>query len=194
MRKNILIIDGHPDPDRNRYQHALLHAYADSARSAGHDVRVLCVSQMEFPLLTSAAEFEGGRPPPVIAAAQEDILWANHLVIGFPLWLGAAPAKLKGLLEQVFRPGFAFDASRGRFPRKLLSGRSARLLVTMGMPAIFFRLVYRAHGTRALERSILAFCGFGPIRTTLIGGVGSLNDARRAAWIRKIEGCGRKGT
>jgi putative NADPH-quinone reductase len=192
--KKVLVLDGHPDRDRNRLQHALMHAYAEAARQAGHEVRTLALSTMTFPLLSGAAEFENGKPPDAILTAQQAILWADHVLIGFPLWLGGAPAKLKGLFEQTFRPGFAFDASRGRFPRKLLAGKSARLVVTMGMPSLFFQLVYRAHGAKSVERNILAFCGFRPVRTTLIGGLGAMPAAKRAAWIEKLERFGRTAT
>ncbi len=47
--KRILIISGHPDPDGNRFQHALLHAYAEGARRAGHLVRTLNVGELDFP-------------------------------------------------------------------------------------------------------------------------------------------------
>lgn len=191
-QQRVLIIDGHPDPDRNRFQHALLAAYAAAARKAGHEVRTLLLCDMSFPLLAGADEFQNGKPPDVVALAQQSIRWADHLVIGFPLWLGGAPAKLKGLFEQLFRPGFAFDATRGRFPRKLLAGKSARLLVTMGMPSLFFQLVYRAHGTKCVERNILAFCGFKPVRTTFIGGLGAMPDTERAAWLEKLGKMGAK--
>jgi len=194
MKKKILVIDGHPDRDRNRFQHALMGAYVEAARAAGHDVRTLAVSEMTFPLLSGVEEFERGTPPAAIAAAQQSVGWADHLVIGFPLWLGGAPAKLKGFFEQLFRPGFAFEAKGTRLPRRLLRGKSARLVVTMGMPSIFFELVYRAHGTKAVERNILAFCGFKPVRSTLIGGLGNMPDARRAAWLGKLARFGSKAT
>jgi len=61
--------------------------------------------------------------------------------------------------EQVARPGFAFGTAKGKgLPPKLLKGRSARVIVTMGMPALFYRWYYRAHSVKNLERNILAFC------------------------------------
>jgi putative NADPH-quinone reductase len=193
-KKRIFVIDGHPDPDGNRFQHALLHAYAEAARESGHEVRTLSLAELAFPLLSTAADFQNGKPPDSIAAAQRSIRWADHLVIGFPLWLGGAPAKLKGFFEQALRPGFAIDSGHGRFPRKLLAGKSARMVVTMGMPALFFQLVYRAHGTKSVERNILAFCGVSPVRTTLIGGVEAMSDTQRAACLTKLATFGRRAT
>lgn len=79
------------------------------------------------------------------------------------------PALLKGFLEQIARPGFALSNSNGGVPKKLLSGRSARLVVTMGMPATVYRWLFRAHSIKALERNILGFIGIAPIHKTLIG-------------------------
>lgn len=54
-------------------------------------------------------------------------------------------------------------------PRGLPAGRSARLIVTMGLPALIYRWCCRAHGTRGLERSILGFTGMAPVREILLG-------------------------
>lgn len=92
----------------------------------------------------------------------------------FPLWLGDVPALLKAFFEQALRPGFAIGkAAPGRLWKKLLKGRSARVIVTMGMPAFFYRLYYRAHGVKSLKRNILEFCGISPVRASLIGTVES---------------------
>jgi len=107
--KRILIINGHPDPSSERFCAALALAYATGARAAGHEVRSLTLGTMDVPFLSSKAEFESGLPSGLIRAAQEDIRWCEHLVIVFPLWLGAAPARLKAFLEQVLRQGFAFE-------------------------------------------------------------------------------------
>jgi putative NADPH-quinone reductase len=103
------------------------------------------------------------------------------LLIVFPLWLGDMPAVLKAFYKQVLRPGFALGkAQPGRMPPKLLKGRSARIVVTMGMPAFFYRIVYRAHSVKSLKRNILEFCGVHPVRTTLIGMVEGKPEARAA--------------
>ncbi len=193
-RKRILIIDGHPDARPGRFLHALVDAYRDAAEEAGHEVRVARIADLDFALLRTAEEFQQGEAPAVIRDQQKALTWANHLVVAFPLWLGSMPALLKAFFEQTLRPDFAFAAARGRgLPKKLLQGRSARVIVTMGMPAMFYRLVYRAHSLRSLERNILAFVGFAPVRDTVIGNVEGMSDADRARWLRRIAGLGRRG-
>lgn len=187
--RRIAIIQGHPDPAGGRFCHALAAAYADGARAAGHDVRLIAVATLDFPWLRTQADFEDGSAPPAIAEAQETLRWAEHWVIVWPLWLGTMPALLKAFLEQVARPGFAFRYG-GRVPEKLLKGRSARIVVTMGMPGLLYRWWFGAHGLRALERSILGFVGIAPIRETLIGGVGGMAEAKARAWLDRLRALG----
>jgi putative NADPH-quinone reductase len=184
----IAIIDGHPDPDSRRYVHALAQAYADGA-SGKHEVRRIVLAELDFPLLRTAHDWQQGKPPRAIKSAQDSIQWAEHIVLLYPLWLGDIPALLKAFLEQVARPGFAIGPMGKGLPKKLLKGRSARVIVTMGMPAPFYRFFYRAHSLKSLERNILSFVGLGPIRHSIIGSVES-SDKRRAGWIEQVRALG----
>jgi len=182
--KRILILNGHPDATGKGLCHALADAYADGARKSAHSVERIDVAGLDFGFLHSQAEFEKGKAPDAIAAAQEQIRAADHLVVIFPLWLGDVPAVLKAFLEQTLRPGFAFTYRPTGFPIKHLAGRSARVIVTMGMPALVYRWYFGAHGLKNLKRNILRFVGFAPVRDTIIGGVGT---ASRQVMERRVE-------
>src|SRR5690349_12677916 len=191
MAKQILIIDGHPDPGDARFVHALADAYAEAATTAGHEVRKVRIAALKFALLPGNEDYLHGRSPPVIKAVQDDIAWCNHMVILFPLWLGDMPALLKGLFEQALRPGFAYQAATARgLPKQLLKGKSARIVVTMGMPAFFSRWYFRAHSLKNLERNILRFVGIAPIRASIIGSVEGIGAKKRAGWIDAMRNFG----
>lgn len=192
-KRNILIIDGHPDARNDRYLHALSRAYQDGAANAGHEVRVLALATLKFPWLRTSDDFRTGVPPPVIRDAQLALAWAEHLVILYPLWLGSMPALLKAFLEQVLRPGFAFASGSGRgLPKKLLTGRSARVIVTMGMPGPFYRLFYRAHSLKSLERNILRLAGFAPVRSLVVGGIDGLTAGDRRRTLDQVRELGNR--
>ena len=188
----ILIVDGHPDPDPARFIHALADAYAQGCEAGCHSLRRLRLADMEFPLLRSPKEWAESEACPVISAAQDDISWAQHVVLLYPLWLGDVPALVKAFLEQVARPGFAFRNRKKGLPEKLLAGRSARIVMSMGMPTIYYRLFYFAHSLKSLERNIFRFIGFAPVRHTIIGAVDSGEEDRRKdlAAMREL---GRRG-
>lgn len=194
MGKRILLIQGHPDAGQHHLCNALERAYAKGAEAAGHEVRHVDVAALDFPLIRSQQEWEQGLLPVTLKPAQDYIQWAEHLVFFFPLWLGDMPALLKGFLEQVARPGFAFTSDGdNNFAKKGLTGRSARVVVTMGMPALVYRWYFRAHSIKSLERNILGFVGISPVNETLIGSVANLDAKAAKKWIDKLAALGRNG-
>ena len=81
------------------------------------------VAKLDFPLLRSREAWEEGAAPATLAPVQQDIEWASHVVLFFPLWLGDMPALLKAFLEQVARPGFAIGREGDNpLAMKLLDG------------------------------------------------------------------------
>lgn len=196
MPRRVLLVVGHPDPNPERYCRALANAYAEAAEKAGHSVRRVDLASLDFPLLRTLDEFEHGTVPDSLREAAEAITWAEHLVFVFPLWLGTMPALLKAFLEQVMRPGtaFAYPENGSGFGKTLLGGRSARIVVTMGMPAFFYRLWFFGHGIAGMRRNILNFVGIKPVRETLIGMVGARNNARLAGRIRQMSKLGEQAS
>ena len=94
MSKRILLIQGHPDASQPHLCHALADSYSHGAQSAGHTVKHVYVAELDFPMLRSQKEFETGSVPASLKPVQNEILWAEHLVIFFPLWAGDMPALL----------------------------------------------------------------------------------------------------
>lgn len=192
--KHIAIIQGHPDPGGNHFCHALAEAYIKGAKSSGHDVEVIDIAQIDFPILRVPREFEHDETPEAIKQAQRIIQSAQHLVIIYPLWLGTLPAYLQAFFEQTFRPGFAaLKGDEGKTWKKLLTGRTAHIVVTMGMPAFAYRWYFFAHSLKCLERNILGFCGIKTTKETLIGMVESIGDKERKQWLEKMEQFGGEG-
>ena len=187
----VLILDGHPDPQNGRFVHALAASYEEGARAAGHEVKLVRIAALDFALLRSNESFLHEPAPASVATAQGDIKWCSHLVVLYPLWLGSMPALLKGFFEHAMRPGFAFgEATRG-LPKKLLTGKSARIVVTMGMPALFYRWYYRSHSVKSLQRNILSFTGFAPVRSTIIGSIETHDARQRVRWLERMRKLGR---
>lgn len=168
----ILVINGHPDPSPKRFAAALASAYAKSARATGHEVEEISVGAVDVGFLSNTREFATPAPAD-IGAAQQKIAAAEHVVLIYPLWLGTMPARLKAFLEQTARANFLLAPAPkpNAWPRKMMAGRSARVIVTMGMPGFVYRLFFGAHSLKALEGCILRMSGFRPVRSTVLGAV-----------------------
>ncbi len=192
--KEIVIIQGHPDPEGNRFCHALAKAYFKGAALKGHTIDLIDIAQIEFPILRSQADFVQGEPPEAIQKAQKIIQAAQHLLVIYPLWLGTMPAFLKAFLEQVFRPGFNANHVSSEKPwERLVSEKTAHIVVTMGMPDVTYRSYFLAHGMKSVEGNILAFSGINVIQQTLIGSVESISADEKKQWLEQMELAGRAG-
>lgn len=195
--RRIVILQGHPDPEGGHFCHALAQAYAKGATEDGHEIQVVSIATLAFPLLRSRKD-QRGEVPAAIAAAQAALTRADHVVLIYPVWNGGAPALVKGFFEQVFRPAFVFPDSSanerlGFFSyytqRKALKGKTARVVVTMQMPAFVYRWIFHPHP----EKNALRVSGIGPVRESLIGLVESPDGRRREQWLRKLYAFGREG-
>lgn len=189
MKKKILLVLGHPDTAS--LCGALAGAYGEGARAAGSEVRELQPGDMKFdPVL-----WHGYNRPQELEAdlvrARELVLWADHLVFVYPNWWGTMPARLKGFFDRVFLPGFAFRYRAGSaFWDRLLSGRTAHLIVTMDTPPWYYRWIYRRPGHNAMKRATLGFCGIRVTKITELSVVRNATSAKRARWIEKVKGLG----
>ncbi len=160
---------------------ALLDAYA-GALDPNSTVRRIAVRDLSFNpnLRAGYAADQPWEPDLEMAAAAIDA--CDHLVVGFPLWWGGEPAVLKGLLDRVILPGFAFKYHRNNpFWDRLLKGRSADVIVTMDTPPWYLRLVYGDPVMRRWRKQVLGFCGFRPIRVHRFGAT------RRGEATRQID-------
>jgi putative NADPH-quinone reductase len=97
------------------------------------------------------------------------------------------PALMKGFIDRVFLPGFAFKFRDGSaLWDRLLTGRSAHLLVTMDTPPWYFRWVYRMPGHNQMKRTILEFSGIKPVKVSSFGPLKNSNQQKRAKWLEQV--------
>lgn len=186
----ILIVRGHPDPQKGHFADALVEAYGRGAGEGGHEVVTLDVARLDIAFLRSDAQW---RVPPAsedMRKAQDRITWAEHLVFIYPLWLGDMPALLKAFLEQVSCNGAVMSLDEKGHWKQGLKGKSARIFVTMGMPALAYRLFFLSHSLKSFERNILKFAGASPVRSSVIGSIESSAE-HRAQWLAKAGELGR---
>ncbi|HEU0223114.1 MAG TPA: NAD(P)H-dependent oxidoreductase [Paracoccaceae bacterium] len=190
MAKAVCIIQGHPHAAGGHFCHALADSYARGAEAAGAPVSRLDVAALDPAPLRDPGDF-AVPPEGPMRAAQEAVRAAGHLVVIFPLWLGTMPAVVKAFFEQLGRGEFALAQRGGGWPEQKLKGKSARIVVTMGMPGLAYRLIFGAAGVRCLRNGVLGMAGMRPVRETFIGGVDGLGEAGRTRWLARMEGMGR---
>jgi len=183
----LLVIIGHPRGES--LCAALAGAYIAGARGAGCMVEVLDLSQMRFDEDVTTGSPAHQALEPDLQRARDLIEWAQHLVFVFPNWWGMMPARLKGFLDRVLYPGFAFREDGGHY-YGLLGPRTAELLITMDVPPLVYRWIQGAPGVKALSRATLGLCGITTVDVTTFAPPSHTDQATRQGWIGQARSLG----
>lgn len=183
---NVLVILGHPRVDS--FSGALAEAYKQGALNAGMDVRQINVTEMYFDPNVYTISPRNQHFEEDILEAQRSILWADHLVFIYPTWWGTVPALLKGFLDRVLTPGFAFE-ELDRSPNwlKLLKGKTGQLVTTMDTPLWVFHWLQKSPGHHAMAKSTLQYCGVEPVKTLSFSPINGSTLETRKQWLEKVK-------
>lgn len=192
----IYILLGHPNKD-GTLSAAFADAYQKAAEDAGHEVRRANIGDLQFDPILHKGYRAIQELEPDLKKAQEDITWCDHFVMVYPLWWSTVPALVKGMIDRMWLPRFAFsfiktpDGKSTMGWRKLLAGRTARLIVLSKNFPIVEHFLYGDY-VGDIENSILRFSGF-KVKVTKIGNSEALSDGAKASWMRKIGELGKRG-
>lgn len=197
---NVLIVYAHMEP--LSFNSALLKSGCTSLIANGHDVRISDLYKMGFNPLPSAADFKdfktgdpldyfaeqkrafkAGTLADDIAAEIEKVRWCDLMILQFPLYWFSMPAIMKGWIDRVFVPGFAFG-SGSWYDKGGLVGKRAMVTTTMAA----FPEMMAPDGINGLlevnfwpiQNGMLAFCGFDVLAPFVANAVPYVSDDARA--------------
>lgn len=180
-----LVIDGHPNPD------SLCAALALSYAEGHGGARLLAVRDLDFDVHMRFGYTRRMPLEPDLAEARQAIHEAKHIVVVTPVWWRSTPALLKGFLDRALLPKEDYRYKTNGLPEGLLTGRSARLVVTSDTPLALQALMPDTRLDQ-LARGTLAFCGLKPVKVTRFAPVKGSTPEQRAEWIRTIAEIGRR--
>lgn len=189
MKKRILIINGHPD--KESYCFALADAYKKGVLNSDAELKEIVISHLEFNPNLEFGYRKRTELEPDLLDAQEKIKWANHLVWIYPVWWGSYPAILKGFIDCVFLPGFAFEKRENSvWWDKLLTNKTARVISTLDQPAWYYRWINGQPSHTSIKKLTLNFVGIKKVKMTTIGPLRLSKESYRKNWLQKVEKLG----
>ncbi|MEE9381015.1 MAG: NAD(P)H-dependent oxidoreductase [Hyphomonadaceae bacterium] len=189
MPARIFIWVGHPR--ETSLSHGLADAYQRGAEAQGAEIRRMHLSDMQFDPDLQEGYHARKTLEPCLEEWRENILWANHLLWAYPYWWGGMPAKMKGVIDRAFLPGFAMEFhEKDLFWDRLLKGRSADVILTSDTPAWYDQIFYGRPGKRAVTNLVLKFAGIKPVRTFQPATVKTAKPAKIAKWMKRAERMG----
>lgn len=160
----------------------------ESLEASEKTIRTFQISKLSFSRDMDGYKSDAELEPDLIKA-QELIKWADHLTFIFPIWWSGMPSVMKSFIERVFVPGFAFKYKKN--PRritwdKLLTGKSATIIMTMDAPPFYYRWFVGNPAGRMLKTGILNFCGVHPVKQYFFGSVKMSSEQQKKKWIDKV--------
>ncbi|XCF05346.1 NAD(P)H-dependent oxidoreductase [Tamlana crocina] len=189
MSKRIALIIGHPD--KESYNFALAKAYKKGAESSGFEIREIIIQDLNFNPNLQFGYRKRTDLEPDLLKSQEILKWANHLVWVYPVWWGSVPAIMKGFLDRVLLPGFAFSKRKDSlWWDKHFTDKSARLICTLDQPSWYYKWFYSSPSHKAMKKLTLNFIGVKKVRTTTIGPIRLSKENFREKWLIKVEKLG----
>ena len=187
----VAIIVGHPDA--KSFNFALAQAYKKGAEESGAEVKMIKVRELQFNPNLQFGYRKRTELEPDLIKSQEVFKWADHLVWVYPVWWGSVPAILKGFLDRILLPGYAFKKREGSlWWDKYFKGRSSRIICTMDQPTWYYRIFYGGPSHSAMKKLTMNFIGVKSVKITAIGPVRLSKEAFRQKWLSKIEKLGEK--
>lgn len=193
----IFILLGHPNIEPTLCSH-FADIYEKCARSAGYEVKRINIAQLQFDPILHKGYKVIQELEPDLRLVQEYITWCDHFVIIYPLWWSSAPSLLKGMIDRMWLPGFAFrfiktpDGKTTMGWNKLLKGKTARIIVTLKNIPLVERFMFGDY-TAELRDAVCRFSGM-ETRLTEIGNAEALTKNQILSWEKRISVLARKGT
>jgi len=199
----VLLVFAHPEP--RSLSGALRDVAIRELEVQGHEVRVSDlyadgwkseIDRADFPSLEPDARlipvaaskkgFEANTLTADVKAEIEKLLWADTLILQFPLWWFAMPAILKGWVDRVFAVGRAYGGGR-YFSRGVFAGKRAMCSLTVGGPADAYSSI-GAYGPLApildpIHHGILGFVGFDVVEPFVVHAPARMREEARTACL-----------
>lgn len=183
--KKILIINGHPD--KESFNYALSKAYKTGAKKSTTEIQEINIRELSFSPNLQFGYRKRTELEPDLLEAQEKLKWADHLVLVYPIWWGSVPAIMKGFLDRVLLPGFAFKKrEKSLWWDKCFTGKTARIICTLDQPAWYYKWIYRSPSHNAMKKLTLNYIGVKKVRITTIGPIRLSKEKFRAKWLKKV--------
>ncbi|MEO1101149.1 MAG: NAD(P)H-dependent oxidoreductase [Pseudomonadota bacterium] len=189
MTKRVFIWVAHPKA--SSLCSGIADAYEAGVAKAGGESRRMDLHDMEF-----ATDFEGydETPPPLepdLLQWQENIGWADHVLIVHPYWWGAMPTRAKAVIDRGLTPGFGFNYhTKGVAWDKLLTGKTADTIITSDTPPLLDTFIYGWPARRVMKNQVLGFCGIKSRNVVQLGSVKLASADKIKGWIARAQHMG----
>lgn len=182
--KKIFVITYQPKEKSDKAEY--LETYVQEAKKLGHDVKVINLHNLDIDYL----KFDGDLPDLTLSEelkqAQENILWADQIVLVYSVWCLGLPAKVKAFIERVFQKDVLVKYGK-MGPEPLLENKTMVIMQSYSMPYFFMKYFYGDVPFKMLKVIFSDWCGFEIKKRFDFDVIDSVSDKKRQKWINEVK-------
>lgn len=163
-----------------------IDAYIQEAKNAGNEVKVLNIHDINIEYL----EFAGNEPDLTLSEklkqAQDNIIWADQLVIIYSVWCLGLPAKFKAFVERVFQKDILVRYGK-MGPEPILKNKTAVIIQSYSMPYAAMKYIYNDIPFKVIKVIFSNWCGFKIEKRFDFDMIDIADEKRRQKWLKEIK-------
>ncbi|QDH21100.1 NAD(P)H-dependent oxidoreductase [Saccharibacillus brassicae] len=173
---NMLLIYAHPNHQSLSYAFMQQVLRGGGENPGVKEVRVLDLYEEGFDPVLVFNEDKRRRDmhiDPELSRHRELLMWADKIVLIYPIWWGRPPAMMLGFVDRMFASKFAYLDKGGLMPEGLMKGKSVVCISVMKGPTGYLRLVMGNAHQVLMRRALFGYVGIKKVKFFEFGGMES---------------------
>lgn len=190
-----LIVFNHPH--EGSYCTSILHAAEKGLKAGAHTFRIINLDRDGFDPVMRAKDLKAfamaGKDmddalldvDPLVMKYKEDLEWAEHLVIIFPIWWMTSPAMTKGFIDKVIFPSVAYNMVKGKLVSRI-PVKKVTVITTMNTPAEIYKEMFDNSIEGSMLNGTFRQIGIEDVEWISLNGVKQADQEQRIEWLTQI--------
>ena len=184
------VILAHPYP--KSFNHAIFKTILETLNNNGIEIYAHDLYQEKFNPILSIQELGSEKSiDPLINKYAEELLESKYLIFIHPNWWGQPPAILKGYIDRIFRPPYAYDypedGSGFGLPIEKLKGKVGIVYNTSNTDINRENNFFGDPLEKIWKKSVFGFLGIDSYYRKMFSIIADSSEAERKNWLEDIK-------
>ncbi len=189
--KKIFVITCNPSKESKRTPY--INAYIEEVEKNGNEVRILNIYDLEIDYLNGLDDkslyLDIEKTTSLSAElkeAQDNIVWADQIVLSYPVWWLGLPSKLKSFFERVLQVGIVFNYGKSGLV-KILKNKTVVVIQSYNMPYFIMKYMYQDIPFKYLKIILSDWCGFKIEKRFDFDDIENISESKKQKWLKEIK-------
>lgn len=183
--KKIFVIEVNPKKEQSKKQ-IYIQTYIEEAKKCGHVVRYVNLYDLNIDYLRFNGEEADWSLTEELKQAQDNLIWADQLVIVYPLWDFAIPAILKAFIERTFTSEKLWKIGK-RGPEPVQKNKTSVIIQSYSMPYFLMKHILGDIPFKYWKVLLEGWCGYKIEKRLDLDIIDNVTEKRKQKWIKDIK-------